>query len=72
MYKYPSPSSTSNKYLAIDEKITATKLQRLLVGKPLTELLSLMNNSSTSVNVHTEQNSMGSIRGQIKSDQVES
>lgn len=71
LYKSPSPSSASNKSLAIDGSITGAQLEGSLAGKPLTELLSLMNNSSTYVNVHTEQNPMGAIRGQIMSDQVE-
>ncbi|MGI9010840.1 MAG: CHRD domain-containing protein [Nitrososphaeraceae archaeon] len=71
LYKSPSPLSASNKSLAIDGRITATQLEGSLIGKPLTELLSLMNNGSTYVNVHTEQNPMGAIRGQIISEQVE-
>jgi hypothetical protein len=45
--------------------ITPDKLEGPMAGKQLTDLASAMNNGDTYVNVHTEQNPNGEIRGQI-------
>ena len=34
-------------------------------GKPMSDLIAAMNNGSTYINVHTEQNPEGEIRGQL-------
>jgi hypothetical protein len=45
--------------------ITPDKLEGPMAGKQLTDLASAMNNGNTYVNVHTELNPNGEIRGQI-------
>lgn len=45
--------------------ITADKLEGPMAGKQLTDLATAMTNGETYVNVHTEQNPNGEIRGQI-------
>jgi CHRD domain len=45
--------------------ITPDKLEGPMAGKQLTDLASAMSNGDTYVNVHTEQNPDGEIRGQI-------
>jgi hypothetical protein len=45
--------------------VTPDKLEGPMAGKQLTDLASAMNNGDTYVNVHTEQNPDGEIRGQI-------
>jgi hypothetical protein len=45
--------------------ITPDKLEGPMAGKQLTDLASAMSNGDTYVNVHTEQNPNGEIRGQI-------
>jgi hypothetical protein len=45
--------------------ITADKLEGPMAGKQLTDLVTAMNNGDTYVNIHTEQNPNGEIRGQI-------
>ena len=45
--------------------ITADKLEGPMAGKQLTDLATAMSNGETYVNVHTEQNPNGEIRGQI-------
>ena len=47
--------------------ITADKLEGPMAGKQLTDLATAMTNGETYVNVHTEQNPNGEIRGQIMS-----
>ncbi|HVD36587.1 MAG TPA: CHRD domain-containing protein [Nitrososphaeraceae archaeon] len=47
--------------------ITADKLEGPMAGKQLTDLATAMSNGETYVNVHTEQNPDGEIRGQISS-----
>src|SRR5687767_5132949 len=49
--------------------ITADKLEGPMAGKQLTDLVTAMNNGTTYVNIHTEQNPNGEIRGQITSSQ---
>jgi CHRD domain-containing protein len=49
--------------------ITADKLEGPMAGKQLTDLITAMSNGETYVNIHTEQNPNGEIRGQITSSQ---
>ncbi|HEY7573260.1 MAG TPA: CHRD domain-containing protein [Nitrososphaeraceae archaeon] len=48
-------------------KITSGDLQGPLAGKQLSDLTKLMQDRNTYVNVHTQQNQNGEIRGQISS-----
>ena len=50
--------------------ITADKLEGPMAGKQLTDLATAMTNGETYVNIHTEQNPDGEIRGQISSSAV--
>jgi hypothetical protein len=47
--------------------ITTDKLEGPMTGKQLTDLVTAMTNGDTYVNIHTEQNPNGEIRGQISS-----
>jgi hypothetical protein len=47
--------------------ITADKLEGPMAGKQLSDLATAMNNGETYVNIHTEANPNGEIRGQIMS-----
>jgi hypothetical protein len=47
--------------------ITPDKLEGPMAGKQLTDLAAAMSNGDTYVNIHTEQNPNGEIRGQIMS-----
>jgi CHRD domain len=47
--------------------ITPDKLEGPMAGKQLTDLATAMSNGETYVNIHTEQNPNGEIRGQIMS-----
>jgi hypothetical protein len=49
--------------------ITVDKLEGPMAGKQLTDLVTAMRNGETYVNIHTEQNPNGEIRGQITSSQ---
>jgi hypothetical protein len=49
--------------------ITVDKLEGPLAGKQLTDLVTAMRNGEIYVNIHTEQNPNGEIRGQITSSQ---
>jgi len=48
-------------------KITFSDLQGSLAGKQISDLVDLMKNGGAYVNVHTNQNQNGEIRGQIMS-----
>jgi hypothetical protein len=48
-------------------KITSSDLQGPLAGKQISDLVDLMKNGGAYVNVHTQQNQNGEIRGQIMS-----
>ncbi len=65
LFMSPSPSSEDSKSLAINGNITKNNLQGPLAGKQINDLIGLMKNGSAYVNVHTEQNPLGAIRGQI-------
>ncbi len=45
--------------------ITADKLEGPMKGKTISDLQNAMNNATTYVNIHTQQNPNGEIRGQI-------
>jgi hypothetical protein len=49
--------------------ITVDKLEGPMAGKQLTDLATAMRNGEIYVNIHTEQNPNGEIRGQITSSQ---
>jgi CHRD domain len=61
LFKNDSPSNEVSE----TGSITPDKLEGPMAGKQLTDLASAMNNGDTYVNVHTEQNPDGEIRGQI-------
>jgi CHRD domain len=48
-------------------KITSADLQGPLAGKQMSDLVNIMKNGGAYVNVHTQQNQNGEIRGQISS-----
>lgn len=48
-------------------KITSSDLKGPLAGKQISDLVDLMKNGGAYVNVHTQQNQNGEIRGQIMS-----
>ncbi|MBV9666842.1 MAG: CHRD domain-containing protein [Nitrososphaeraceae archaeon] len=48
-------------------KITSSDLQGPLAGKQISDLVNIMKNGGAYVNVHTQQNQNGEIRGQIMS-----
>jgi hypothetical protein len=48
-------------------KITSSDLQGSLAGKQISDLVNIMKNGQAYVNVHTDQNQNGEIRGQIMS-----
>jgi CHRD domain len=48
-------------------KITSTDLQGPLAGKQISDLVNIIKNGQAYVNVHTDQNQNGEIRGQITS-----
>jgi hypothetical protein len=61
LFKSDSPQNEVN----TDGIITADKLEGPMQGKQISELVTVMSNGSTYVNVHTAQNPNGEIRGQI-------
>jgi hypothetical protein len=65
LFTSPSPSSEDSDSLSINGTIANDNLEGPLAGKQVTDLINLMNNKSSYVNVHTEQNPLGAIRGQI-------
>jgi len=48
-----------------NSNFTASKLEGPMQGKSMSDLIAAMNNGSTYINVHTEQNPEGEIRGQL-------
>jgi hypothetical protein len=65
LFKNDSPSNEVSE----TGSITADKLEGPMAGKQLTDLVTAMSNGETYVNIHTEQNPNGEIRGQITSSQ---
>jgi hypothetical protein len=64
LYKSESPTILMNGKLA-SGNITANMLEGPMAGKQIANLTTAMKNSETYVNVHTQQNPNGEIRGQI-------
>jgi hypothetical protein len=63
-----TPTATrmmTGEVLLSEGNITATNLEGPMAGKILSNLTSAMRNEQTYVNVHTQQNQNGEIRGQI-------
>jgi hypothetical protein len=61
LFNYDSPMNEVSE----SGSITADKLEGPMAGKQLSDLATAMGNGSTYVNIHTEQNPNGEIRGQI-------
>ena len=49
-------------------KVTSSDLQGSLAGKQISDLVDIIKNGQAYVNVHTDQNQNGEIRGQIDAD----
>jgi len=64
LYKSDSPTILINGILATGT-ITANAFEGPFAGKQLTDFITTMQNGETYVNVHTQQNPDGEIRGQI-------
>ena len=64
LYKSDNPTILMNGKLA-SGNITANMLGGPMAGKQIANLNTAMKNSETYVNVHTQQNPNGEIRGQI-------
>lgn len=67
LFKNDSPSNEVSE----NGSITPDKLEGPMAGKQLTDLASTMSNGDTYVNIHTEQNPNGEIRGQLMSASAE-
>jgi hypothetical protein len=67
LFKNDSPSNEVSE----TGSITPDKLEGPMAGKQLTDLASAMSNGDTYVNIHTEQNPNGEIRGQLMSANAE-
>ncbi len=63
LFKFDSPQNQVSE----NGNITADKLEGPMEGKTISDLQNAMNNGTTYVNIHTEQNPNGEIRGQIMS-----
>jgi hypothetical protein len=61
LFKYDSPMNQVSE----SGSITADKLEGPMAGKQLLDLSTAMSNGETYVNIHTEQNPNGEIRGQV-------
>ena len=64
LYKSDTPSGQMSGILA-KGNITADTFQGPMAGKQISDLITAMQNGETYVNVHTQQNPNGEIRGQI-------
>ncbi len=62
LYKSNNPTILMNGKLA-SGNITADMLEESMAGKQITNLTTAMKNGETYVNVHTQQNPSGEIRG---------
>jgi hypothetical protein len=65
LFKEDTPTTTMTTEVLSEGNITATNLEGPMAGKLLSNLTSAMSNDQTYVNVHTQQNPNGEIRGQI-------
>jgi hypothetical protein len=66
LFKTDSPSARTNGLLS-QGTITSAKLEGPLAGKHLSDLITMINNGDAYVNVHTQANPKGEIRGQMPS-----
>ena len=64
LFKPATPIDVLNGTL-VEGKVTAVDLQGPLKGKTVNDLVQLINNTKTYVNIHTEQYPNGEIRGQL-------
>jgi hypothetical protein len=64
LFQSATPTDVMNGTL-VEGKVAADDLQGLLKGKNINDLVQLINNTKTYVNIHTEQYPNGEIRGQI-------
>ncbi len=64
LFKTTSPSAMTNGTLS-KGNITSTNLEGPLAGKQISDLISLIMNGNAYVNVHTDANPKGEIRGQL-------
>ena len=64
LFKTDSPSATTNGDLS-QGTIASDKFEGPLAGKPLSDLINMINNGEAYVNVHTQANPKGEIRGQL-------
>jgi hypothetical protein len=66
LFKTDSPSATTNGILS-QGTISSDKFEGPLAGKHLSDLINMINNENAYVNVHTQANPKGEIRGQLSS-----
>src|SRR5919107_2637958 len=65
LFKEDTPTTAMTTGVLSEGNITATNLEGPMAGQLLSNLISAMRNDQTYVNVHTQQNPNGEIRGQI-------
>src|SRR5215212_1957686 len=65
LLKEDTPTTAMTTGVLSEGNITATNLEGPMAGQLLSNLISAMRNEQTYVNVHTQQNPNGEIRGQI-------
>jgi hypothetical protein len=65
LFKSETPTTAMATEVLSEGNITATNLEGPMAGQLLSNLTSAMQNEQTYVNVHTQQNPNGEIRGQI-------
>ncbi len=66
LFKTNSPSARADGLLS-QGTITSAKLEGPLAGKDLSDLIGMINNGDAYMNVHTQANPKGEIRGQVSS-----
>jgi hypothetical protein len=67
LYNATTPTGPMSGLLS-QGNFTAADLEGPLAGRPLTDLISIMDNGTAYVNVHTEEFPTGEIRGQISAE----
>jgi hypothetical protein len=65
LFKEDTPTTAMTTGVLSEGNLTATNLEGPMAGQLLSNLTSAMQNEQTYVNVHTQQNPNGEIRGQI-------